>query len=404
MSNIMNARIAPGTRRISWVAPLLAGVVVVAACGDDETETGSGGGTSTSTATASAASTTTSASSSAATTPTSSTASGGEGGSGGGADGGGGGGGGDDFDYLAKCLWIDSCEADGGTPLGVEACLATVYETQWGWASTGLGELALGVTECRMQAEDCETERACAPAPSLYDDVCADVPGTDLCDGDVWVICDPEGAGLAALDCSARGQVCGTDFFAGCGDPAETCHIGETAPSCDDDDPNVLLTCTGAGFVKRVDCTTQNNFVFINSPDGEMRFTIAGETCGPDIRMGGDMGCVGNGADCEFFSNECDGDVMVTCAGGNLGRRDCSELSPAGQSCGYVQDGPFGGGTACGPVEPECVLTDGDESCNEGVITFCGYAGTETVDCVAAGYAGCDSSTSGGRTIAYCTE
>ena len=61
--------------------------------------------------------------------------------------------------------------------------------------------------------------------------------------------------------------------------------------------------------------------------------------------VGGAMGCVGTGDACEFFSNECDGDVMVTCAGGKLGHRDCGALTPEGQSCGYVTDGPFGGGT-----------------------------------------------------------
>ena len=42
---------------------------------------------------------------------------------------------------------FDACEADGGSPMGVEACLGSVYDTQWGWASIGLGELALRADE-----------------------------------------------------------------------------------------------------------------------------------------------------------------------------------------------------------------------------------------------------------------
>jgi hypothetical protein len=390
--------------RISFVLSLLVAGSSLAACGDDEAATsGSGGGASSSGSSTTGASTGhSSATSSGATNDTTGGTGGGDGG--GSTAGSGGTGGGEPAidPFLEKCLWIDACEADGGAPMGVEACLASAYETQWGWASAGFGELLLGVMECRLQAEDCATERACAPDPGIFDDLCADVPGTDFCEGDVWVICDPEGAGAAALDCSARGESCGTDFFSGCG--IERCSIVDDPSSCDDDDPNVLLTCTGAGFVKRVDCATQNNFVFINSPEGEEVYTIAGEVCGPDEAMGGAMGCVGTGDDCDFFGQACDGDVMETCAGGKLGRRDCSALDPEGQSCGFVQQGSFAGGVACGAVEPPCELVEGDETCDDGVLSFCGYAGAETLDCAAAGYAGCDTATRGGRTIAFCTE
>lgn len=402
MSHVMPNLTRHPIRRMAFALSLLVGGSALNACGDDEAETSGAGGAgagdaaSASTSTSATIATTTSTSTGETTAST--------GGDGGGSGGTGGAGGGEpEIDpFLAKCLWIDACEADGGTPMGVEACLASAYETQWHWASIGFGELALGVMDCRLIAEDCATERACAPDPSIFDDVCAEVPGTDLCEGDVWVICDPEGGGAAALDCAARGETCGTDFNAGCG--VERCSIVDDPSTCDVDDPNVLVTCTGAGFVKRVDCTTENNFVLINGPDGEERFTIAGETCGPDENMGGQMGCVGTGDDCDFFGQDCNGDVMETCAGGKLGHRDCSALEPEGQSCGYVQQGPFAGGVACGAVEPPCELVVEDEGCDGGVLSFCGYAGTETLDCSAAGYAGCDTATRGGRTIAFCTE
>lgn len=383
------------------VAPSLLLVLVLApACGDDSPGDGAGGG--------GGATSTTTTTSGATTTSTGGAADGGGGaggGDGGAGPGGAGGGGGAPAGldpFLEACLRVDACEADGGTPRGVEACLAFALETQWAWASTGPALMAQQIMQCKLAADDCATVRACDPDPATFAGICAEQPGNGVCDGDTWILCDFDGSATAAMDCAAAGQVCGSDIWAGCGAEADRCQFGVTEPSCDPEDPTVLVECSAAGFLTRVDCATQNNFVLLNGPEGEEVFTIAGEVCGEDVQRG-TLGCIGTGEECPFFEQACEGDVLTTCAGGKVGRRDCSTLDPEGQGCGFVTGGPFAGGAACGLVEPACELGVADETCAGGVITHCGFAGTTTVDCRAAGFAGCDTAARGNRTIAFCT-
>ena len=95
--------------------------------------------------------------------------------------------------------------------------------------------------------------------------------------------------------------------------------------------------------------------------------------------------------------------MRVTCAGGSLAHRDCGALEPDGQSCGFVTEGAFAGGAACGIVESACDPT-GPEACEDGVISFCSQGKAHEVSCADAGFAGCDTTTYGGRTVAFCTE
>jgi hypothetical protein len=224
-------------------------------------------------------------------------------------------------------------------------------------------------------------------------------PGDTLCVGDTWVICDFEGAATAAFDCSAAGQSCNKDIWAGCG--SEPCTFGATPSSCDAADPSVLVLCSPAGFLERVDCANESNFVLIHGPAGDEPTTIAGEICGDDPMLG-DKGCVGQGEPCDFFSQACEGDTLVTCAGGTLAERDCAALDPAGQSCGFVTEGPFAGGAACGVVTSSCDPT-GAETCTGGTISFCAQGCAQTVTCADAGFSGCDTATLNGRAVAYCT-
>ncbi|SFD76274.1 hypothetical protein SAMN02745121_01439 [Nannocystis exedens] len=300
---------------------------------------------------------------------------------------------------VAHCLRINACEADGGAPMGLQACLAHALEVPWTWASTGTMRMAIEAMECKLAAPDCETVRACTPPAAPHADACADKPGESLCAGDEWVVCGFEGEPVAALDCAAAGQQCGAEIWAGCG--LEPCEYGVTASTCDPNDPDVLIECNPDGFLERVDCRTQNNFVLINGKDGEKRFTIAGETCGFDPMRNANA-CVGTGEPCDFFSQECDGDVLETCAGGKLSRRDCATVEPLGQGCGYLQAGPFAGGASCGLVNTQCGL-DAPESCEGATISFCDWDQPGTIDCVAAGYSGCATTDYAGRTVAYCT-
>ncbi|MCY0991298.1 hypothetical protein OV203_29395 [Nannocystis sp. ILAH1] len=300
---------------------------------------------------------------------------------------------------VADCLRINACEADGGTPMGLQACLAHALDVPWKWASTGSMLLSIEAMNCKLAAPDCETVRACTPPAEAHAGACMEKPGESLCVGDEWVLCDFEGGPIAAMDCAAAGQQCGTQIWAGCG--LETCEYGVTESTCDPDDPGVLIECNPDGFLERVDCRTQNNFVFINGMDGEKRFTIAGETCGFDPMRNANA-CIGTGEPCDFFSQECDGDVLETCAGGKLSRRDCSMVEPLGQGCGYLQSGPFAGGASCGLVNTQCAL-DAPESCDGATISFCDWDQQGTIDCVAEGYSGCATADYAGRTVAYCT-
>ena len=300
---------------------------------------------------------------------------------------------------VEQCLFVNACQADGGDPLGMQACLGHFYNRQWHWASFGDYRLEMEKMDCRLSATDCAGVAACDTDASAFDAECAATPGDTLCVDDTWVICDFKGVATAALDCSAAGQSCNKDIWAGCG--TETCTFGDPS-TCDGDDPNVLVLCNAAGFVERVDCTAENNFVQINGKDGEIVATIAGETCGDDPMLGS-KGCIGTGDTCDFFSQACEGDSLVTCAGGLLATRDCAAQSPEGQSCGFVEAGPFTGGAACGITESSCDET-ADETCDGGVISFCAQGHSQSVACSAAGFSGCATSESFGRAVAYCTE
>jgi len=297
---------------------------------------------------------------------------------------------------LAECLRINACEADGGAPMGLQACLGHVLDVPWSWAATGGARIDIEAMSCKLAAADCAAVRACTPPLAGFVDACKDKAGTGLCVGDQWVVCDDLGAPLTAIDCAAEGLACKVDIWAGCGQ--EPCQYGVTEPSCDGD---VLVECAPSGFMQRVDCPTQYNYVKVSGKGGEETYSIAGETCGLDV-MRGALGCIGTGEVCDFFSQACDGAVLETCAGGKLARRDCAALEPGGQGCGFLQSGPFAGAASCGLVDGACDL-GADESCAGGQIGFCDWKTPGTVDCLAAGYSGCSTAKQGPRTVAYCT-
>lgn len=300
---------------------------------------------------------------------------------------------------IEQCLFINACQADGAEPIGMQACVGHVYERQWRWASYGEYRLEMEAMECRFAATTCEGVRACDATPQDFDADCAAMPGETLCVGDTWVICDFDGAATAAFDCGAAGQSCNKDIWAGCG--TEACTFGTTPNSCDPDNPDVLVLCSPSGFLDRVDCTKENNFVLVHGKEGDIPNTIAGDTCGDDPMMGM-KGCVGQGEPCDFFSQECQGSELVTCAGGFLAHRDCSAIDPEGQSCGFLTEGPFAGGAACGVVESSCDAS-APETCESGVVSFCAQGKAQTIACADEGYAGCAEATVGGSQVAYCT-
>lgn len=299
---------------------------------------------------------------------------------------------------VAACLRVNACEADGGAPIGLHTCLAHPLDAQWAWATVGPARLDLMALDCALAAKDCAAVRACTPPKDSFASICAQNPGVDLCDGDTWVFCDDTGAPLTAMACGAAGLSCRKDIWAGCG--KDPCQFGVTKPTCAEDDAHVLVECDASGSLRRIDCRAQYNMVSIHGPDGDQKITIAGETCGFDEQRG-DLGCIGEGEACPFFSQACNGDVLETCAGGKIGRRDCAALEPEGQGCGFVQSGQFAGGAACGIVGGSCDM-GGDEACEGSKLTYCSFGTPATIDCKVHGYSGCATAKAGQRTIAYC--
>lgn len=302
--------------------------------------------------------------------------------------------------WLEACLRVSACEAEGGTPVGVQACLAHTLDLPWLWATTGPQRLEVAAMECKLAAEDCAELRACTPAAGPFAQACAASPGGEFCEGDTWVMCDALGSPIAAMDCAAAGLSCLHDVWAGCG--AEPCEFGAAQASCDPEEPGVLIECNPAGYRTRIDCAEQYNLVKVSGKTGEEVYAIAGETCGYDA-MRGSFGCVGTGASCDFFSQRCDGTTLETCAGGTLARRDCTAVVPEGQGCGFVQSGQFAGAASCGFVEGACGLAD-DEACEGGVISYCAWDRPDSVDCRAHGYSGCATAALGERQVAFCTH
>ncbi|MFT3772622.1 MAG: hypothetical protein QM820_45100 [Minicystis sp.] len=299
---------------------------------------------------------------------------------------------------VADCLRINACEAAGGEPMGLQICLGHPLDAQWGWATVGPARLDLMALDCKLAAKDCAAVRACTPPKASFATACAANPAADLCDGNTWVFCDELGAPLRALDCGAAGLTCRKDIWAGCG--KDPCQFGVTKPTCAQDDADVLVECDASGSLRRIDCRTQNNMVNINSTEGEKKITIAGETCGFDPQRN-DIGCIGKGEACSFFSQACNGTVLETCAGGKIGRRDCASLDPAGQGCGFVQSGEFAGGASCGLVGGSCDMGS-NEACDGTKLTFCDYGTPSTIDCKVQGFSGCATAKVGERTVAYC--
>lgn len=302
---------------------------------------------------------------------------------------------------VEACLRINACEADGGTPMGLQACLAYDLDEPWKWSSSPLSSLDLAIMECKLAAADCATVRACTPKASDFSAACVDKAGSSVCQGNTAVFCDDLGAPMTAMDCAAAKLACtSSDYAAGCG--AEACDPLTTASMCDPNDKDVLITCDNAGSLTRVHCPTQYSYVHVNSTEGDKVFSVAGETCGFDEQRNA-FGCIGTGEACGFFSQKCDGAVLETCAGGKLSRRDCEKIEPAGQGCGFIQSGQFAGAASCGLLAGSCDLGTSDESCSEGVIHFCDWTSPANLDCHALGYSGCATAKQGERAVAYCT-
>ena len=100
-------------------------------------------------------------------------------------------------------------------------------------------------------------------------------------------------------------------------------------------------------------------------------------------------GCVGPGGLCDIdnYESTCDGNKSTRCYEGREGFIDCEFL---GQTCT--------GAGAC--VFSDCAPGSIVETCDAGVITYCGLEGESTLDCTSLEFSGCSADIDG----AWCTE
>jgi hypothetical protein len=197
------------------------------------------------------------------------------------------------------------------------------------------------------------------------------------CSGSYLVNCGTTIGGMTVgQDCSAAGLVC-AENAQGAMCATGTCDPTTFKPSCKGDDW-VICSAEGGGL------TTQS-------------CSQGGTTCG---LVNGSAECVGTGAACDqtTFMSTCDGTDFVSCTGGKSARFDCKSWDPS-LTCS-LSGGIF---TPCTGAGTECTDSTSD-SCANGVITYCMWGTTTTLDCTSYGLSGCTTSTNGGKTVAGCTQ
>jgi hypothetical protein len=259
-------------------------------------------------------------------------------------------------------------------------------------------KLDIALLDCYEAATDCATLQACLTAPTGADAVCVG-GASGRCSGGWVVDCGVKvGGQTQGGDCAAAGLACvegASTGTAAC--VVASCDPQTTKPTCSGDK---VLTCDqdAGGVLREHACWVDAP---ITCPAGTTTNCQShiGETCGV---VNGTATCVGTGSACDetSFQNRCDGNVAVTCTGGQTSRFDCSALSSS-LTCKIQQNGTaacdYAGGTECDAMTPE--------SCANGVISYCAMGKKATADCKAYGLSGCaqNPTVAGAPATARCT-
>jgi hypothetical protein len=181
------------------------------------------------------------------------------------------------------------------------------------------------------------------------------------CDGTIERHCTNTGQSTA-FDCASVGLTCisfGPQFGGACG--AATC-TKEFEAQCVGD---LVTTC-------------ENTLVLVPQTD----CAPIGGTC-TDVNVA--PTCQGRGDPCtDGTAPTCQNNLAVSCLGGRTAIQDCTG---ARLRCDHGKCVPL---DSCN-VAPSCTGT---------ILTVCGPDGSESVDCAALGFAGCDP-TNGGRCTAH---
>jgi hypothetical protein len=291
------------------------------------------------------------------------------------------------------CALASACFGDTGSSFAQTCVLFGAYTGVDRSLLSPEEQLYAAAYDCISAASDCTAAKACLGADATQAATCK--TGSAHCSGSVLVDCHeklPDGT-PQAFDCGAAGLVCvETAGDAACG--TAKCDPSTTKPSCDG---TRAVRCTSPGVLVGGDCSL--TFGEDCSSDGTTTkcSVHVADAC---AMVDGSPSCVGSGAACnaDTFEDRCDGSVIVGCSGGKEARFDCNTMR-AGLTCKIGSNGA----ATCGGTGTEC---DGhtDESCKDGVVTYCDVDHLATVDCKAAGLSGCATSTEGGQTTARCVQ
>lgn len=269
------------------------------------------------------------------------------------------------------CVLYNTCVADYNK---VGICISDmtnmVLGTRWEFGlytslEPGLAA-ALVHRDCVLDSQgDCDRVLACLGGGEI-------IPGCDgesYCDGETLHTCmgiaDFDYGTELVLDCSAVGLEC-----AGWG-PRNFCAERSGYQGSD-----YRVSCKG-GFALVEHAGVRSG----------MNCEWLGSRCNPGTYSEGAplSYCIGTGAACEQGESQgCDGDHFVTCVGGKLARTDCTLR---GDTCGTNPDGNQSciHPGDCDPYWPP------EETCEAGMVGFCGAEGWEEVSCAGLGYSGCEA-------------
>ena len=246
--------------------------------------------------------------------------------------------------------------------------------------------LRLAWVDCMIATDgDCEAVAACVRPPRVPENICDREDGFhELCERNVAVSCRADDSRVYT-DCRAAGLVCEmSGAFATC------VHAdGCVEDTCDGD---VLATCD-RGVSLRYDCRDRS--AIDCTPDCK---THVFDTCGV---VEGFTTCLATGEACdaESFVDGCDGDAIVACTFGKVGRLECDAVRET-FTCRSGNPGLFD----CGVEAPECGLGHLD-TCTEGVISYCADSKLQEFDCATIGSSGCETHTGpSGSTYPVCTS
>lgn len=282
----------------------------------------------------------------------------------------------------AACAPLRSATSGGGTSVDDESALVAriagcahrsprwVDETFRGPVAT---RALFGRLLACARASSC-SELATCSGIAIDGGIAAESACKPACTGGVEETC---GLGpRLRMECARVGQVCSSRGPRCAARDARPCGV-DFVPRCDGARP---VSCVDGEEIVGDDCAAAGLVCQIAVPDPF------------DASSRPSAACVGPGPACTGrFGGErpiqCDGDAIVSCAGGHLRRADCNEVAP-GSRCRAVGD-PDSPSFAC-LREDACDPTDKKSArCDGDTLTFCNAGHVARVDCARLGFATC---------------